>query len=237
MALRVVGSIRASTATILAVIGDELAGGGYLDAVAFPQAGGDLLRDREVHMRCVVDTLQRREFGALVQILARVQVRHAYSRVERRPNGLAGNDRLGARDLSQRDIEVCARTIHFFLGRGTVMTQVLPAVEHRAREGGLRFLRFQLSFLDGHIERDEHHARVDDLPGCEADITDSAWELVAQRDRPQRQNRPDGRGGLAVLNLFCEGHRHRFHRLRLVRGSRRGFLYGRIFPRCQANAD
>src|SRR5262249_37225756 len=170
----------------------RVAGGGYLDAVAFPQAGGDLLRDREVYMCCVVNTLQRREFGALVQILTGVQVRHAHPRVEWRPNGLAGNDRLGAGDLSQRDIEVCARTIHFFLGRGTVMTQVPPAVEHRAREGSLRFLRFQLSFLDGHIECDEHNARVDDLSWCEADITDSAWELVAQCDRTQRQNRPDG---------------------------------------------
>ena len=116
------------------------------------------------------------------------------------------------------------------------MTQVLPAVEHRSREGGLRFLRFQLSLLDGHVERDEHHARVDDLPGCETDMTDSAGEFVAQGDRPQRQNRPDGRGGLAVLNLLREGDRHRLHRLRLIRGSRLGFLYGRILPCCQANA-
>src|SRR5512141_2291037 len=215
----------------------RLATGGYVDAVAFPQTGSDLLRDREVHMHCVVNTLQRCEFGALVQILARVQVRHAYSRAEWRPNGLACDDRLSTRDLSQRDIEVCPRTIHFLLGRGTVMTQVLPAVEHCPRKGSLRFLRFQLSFLDGHVKCDEHHACVDDLPGRETDITDGAWELVAQGDRPQRQNRPDRRGGLAVLHLLHEGGRHRLHRLRLVRRSRVDFLYGRIFPRCQSDAN
>src|SRR5213594_2902617 len=118
----------------------RVAGGEDVDALADAKARGDPLGDREVHVHGVVDPLQCRELGALVQVLARVHVGQAHARAERRADRLAGDDRPGARDLRQRDVVLRARAVHFDLRHGTVLARALHAVERRLRERGLRLL-------------------------------------------------------------------------------------------------
>ena len=182
-------------------------------------------------MRGVVDALQGRELGALVQVLAGVHVGEAHARAERRADRLAGDDRLGARDLRQRDVALRARAIHLDLGYGAVLARALHALERRLRERGLRLLRLQLGLLDGDVQPNEHRARVDDLPGREHDPADGAGELVAQGDRAQRDDRPDRRRRLALLEGLRDGDRYRHSRLGLVRRSGAGFPHGRVLPR------
>src|SRR5262245_37747201 len=126
-------------------------------------------------MRGGIDALQCREFSALIQILARVQIRHAHPCTKRRLDGLACNDCFGALNLSPCDIQIRACAIHLFLSRGKIMTQILPAVEHRPRESCLRFLRLQFGLLDRHIKSNEHHARLDELPWYEPYLKDGGW--------------------------------------------------------------
>ena len=65
-ALRVVGSTRASSATILAEIGGESLVAKTSTLSPLAQARGHLLRDREVRVRGVVNALQGREQRAFL---------------------------------------------------------------------------------------------------------------------------------------------------------------------------
>ena len=89
---------------------------------------------------------------------------------------------------------------------------------------------FDLGLLDGDVERDQHRARVNDLPGHEHDAVDGAGKLVAQGDRAQRQDRPDRRRRLPVFAFRRDGCRHRLHGLGLIRRGRVGFFYRGVLP-------
>src|SRR5207244_4374783 len=70
-----------------------------------------------------------------------------------------------------------------------------------------------------------------DLKAQEAQAALAETTLVAQSDRAQRDDRPDRRRRLAVLEGLRDGDRHRLDRFGLVRRRRAGFLPGRILPR------
>ena len=53
--------------------------------------------------------------------------------------------------------------------------------------------------LDRHVERDQHGARLHDLARDEQHLAHRSRDLVAQRDRAQRQHGPDRRRRLSVL--------------------------------------
>ena len=117
--------------------------------------------DGEVDMRGRVDALQRGELGALVQVLAGVDVRDADSGLERGADRLAGDDRLGAGDLSQsqRRAAACALSTS---SSGTEL--VWLARRARARTVSARAscasLGLQLGLLDGHVEGDQNRSRL-----------------------------------------------------------------------------
>lgn len=137
--------------------------------------------------------------------------------------------------LCQRHVALRADTIQLHLGRDTAPVQTLSAAKHRLGEGSLRLLRFQLGFLDGYVECDEHGSRIHDLPRRKRDFADSAGQFVAQRDRAEREDRPDRRRRAAVLAFTCHGDCHRLHRLGLICGGLVRFLDGSVFPRAEAN--
>ena len=126
VALRVVGSTRASIATIRAAIGAASSIPVTISTRDRPREGrGHPLGHREVDVRRVGDALQRGQLGALVEVLAGVHVRDADAGPERRADGLPGDDRLGARDLRQRDVTLGTRLVHLLLRDGLVLLQPL----------------------------------------------------------------------------------------------------------------
>jgi hypothetical protein len=185
----------------------------------------------------LVDALQRRERGALVQVLARVHVRQADPRPEGRADGLALDDGPRARDLCQSDVALRTRSVHVHLGRTPILAGALHAAEQRLREDGLRLLREQLGLFDGDVERDEQRPSIDDLASPEHDLLDRARDLVPQRDRAQGRDRPDRGRRAQVLALLCDGDAHLLHRFGLGGGSRQALALGRLLPSGEAAAD
>ena len=102
------------------------------------QADGHRLRDREVHVHCWIHALERRELSALVQVLARVDVREADASLERGSDGLAGDDRLGPGDLGQGDVPLGPRLIDFLLGHGHRLVRPPGPREDGLGQGQLR---------------------------------------------------------------------------------------------------
>ena len=83
VAFLVLGSTRASTATMRAGIG-VVVPGVHPDAVPHLEPRGDALRHREVHVDGLGHALEGGELGALVQVLTDVDVGDAHPGPERR---------------------------------------------------------------------------------------------------------------------------------------------------------
>ena len=213
------GSTRASTATIVA--GDRR--GVARRRRPRPcrparSAGGDLLRDREVDVHRVVDALQRGELRAFVQVLAGVHVGHADARAERRADRLARDDRPWcARSAPARRRARRARGRLPSADAAPVCSRAASRVEHASRRA--RPAPPAPSSSASSTETSSATSTVPAstiCPGARRDLADRAGDLVAQRDRAQREDGADRRRRAAVLALAGDGDGDRLHRLGLV---------------------
>ena len=153
------------------------------------QARGDSLRDGEIDVHGVVDALQRRQHGALFEVLPVVDVRHADARAERRADRLARDDRLRARDLRERARRARrARDRRPSRDSGAVLARALACGRAAsAASAACASCAFSSASSTETSSATSTVPCLDDLAGDERDARDGAGELVAQRDRAQRE--------------------------------------------------
>ena len=135
---------------------------------------------------------------------------------ERRADDLLGDQRPSARHLRQGDLVLGAGLVHLLLRGGVVGPETLQPVQRRLGQRRLRLLRLELRRLDRSVEGDEHRSALHHLARREPHPIHGAGDLVAQGDGLERQHRPDGRGGPAMLALRGRGDGDGLHRLGLV---------------------
>src|SRR6266700_3323866 len=139
----------------------------------------------------------------------------------------------GALDLRERDVARGSCLVHLFLRHGLRLKQALEARERGRRQIGLGGLGVELRLLHRHVEPHEHRAGLDHLSGHQRDLANRARELVTQGDGLEREHRAHRRRRRPVLAFFGYRDVHRFDRLGLPRGGRAGSAGGRGLPRGQ----
>ena len=167
MALRVVGSTRASIATIAAAVGDGFVGGENLDGIVLAQAAATCCATVKSTYAASSIPCSVVSCGPFVQVLTGVNVGDADACAKRRANRLARDDRLRcARPAPARRRARRARCPAPLRTR-PALRHALHAREQRLGEIGLGLVRPELSLLDGDVEGNEHVPGFDDLAGHE----------------------------------------------------------------------
>src|SRR5690606_41436779 len=132
----------------------------HLILAARTQRRRDVLRNREVDVRFVVHSLQRRQQRARLQELPRMHVRNANTRAERRTNRLARDDRLETRDLRQSDVTLRSHIVELDRRHRLPHSHPPPTLERRLRQLRPRLPREQRRLPHPYVPRTEPRARL-----------------------------------------------------------------------------
>src|SRR6266516_1135105 len=216
-ALRVAGSIFASTATIRAVIGRG--------SFAANTATGSPGRSSAATACATVKSTLAAASTPCSVVSSVPSFRYCPGCTSEIPTRARNGARIVFFAMTAR-----ARLVHFLLRRGLGLPQDLEAREARCRQVGLGLLCLELRFLHGDVERDEYRAGVDDASGREHHLADRACKLVTQGDGVEREDGSDRGGRGAILPRPGDGQGHRFDGLGLARGRGIGLPGGRVFP-------
>ena len=180
-----------------------------------------------------VDALKGGELGAGFEELTAVDLGHADASTKGRADGLARDERAGAGRLRERDVALGAAVVELHRGGGAASRHALDPIEAGLGESGLCLLRAKLGRFDGHVERHEYGARVDELTRLEPDEVHGAGHLVAERDGTWGEDGTDRRGARLMRARGSDGGGDSLHRFDLVCGRGVGALDVAVLPGAQ----